>query len=341
MSFCIVNIISNLSMDPSGISFLSAGDDQTVICAPYVHLTAIAETEDITTHETFWEQISGSAVILLGNPYNTLLISYAQTSNMDDKIFRFWVDKGTDKQLSSDTIVYGSPTEKFYMKTLGDDSVSLITYPPNQITTNMLFVTPAPFSYDVGPAGDSVIDSSDLMLYWTLPTSPVGVLKQSMLMSSTGGAGFQQLVIVPSGQPTFYANANNTDLFRVDLTYTVSQVPQIEEVDNGIHSYIGQPTRLYFGHNVQAVDRITAVSGGAIDTQVSYNIRVKVEVTYSDAMSSISGDLDVSSISVIYTTRTLFSNTYLENISVPSLGDTSVSGIIIIVVLKTRLSVGG
>jgi len=93
---------------PGVIQYFSAGEDQNVICSPLVTLQATV-IGDLTGHQIIWEQISGHAVNFT-TPLNQLTVQFTPPAINDDKIFRFWIDKGTIEQQYDDINVWTTPT---------------------------------------------------------------------------------------------------------------------------------------------------------------------------------------------------------------------------------------
>lgn len=74
-----------------------------------VILTAVVN-ESLDNHSILWEQILGSAVTWI-SPQDQLEAEF-QILLVDDKIFRFWIDKGTQYETFKDVFVFAKSTER-------------------------------------------------------------------------------------------------------------------------------------------------------------------------------------------------------------------------------------
>jgi len=72
-------------------------------------------TGEVESHRFLWEQISGNPIgVQYTTPLNELTLSYTNVippGTRDDKLFRFWVDKGTARAQYYDFWVWSSPVE--------------------------------------------------------------------------------------------------------------------------------------------------------------------------------------------------------------------------------------
>ena len=109
MPFITARVISVIRPDTAALGFVSAGPDQSVLCATLVQLEAVI-IGDITQHTFEWEQSFGTPVTLI-NP-NTLTPSFVnpQTSEI---IFTFYTDRGTPFEQSDDVLISRRPTDIF------------------------------------------------------------------------------------------------------------------------------------------------------------------------------------------------------------------------------------
>lgn len=97
---------------PAGvINFFDAGADQVTVCDTTVSMTATV-IGDLTGHTIVWEQISGTAVTWI-TPLDQLSVSYT-TATFDDKVFRFYIDKGAAGEQFDDVNIFGAPTFQYY-----------------------------------------------------------------------------------------------------------------------------------------------------------------------------------------------------------------------------------
>ena len=127
---------------PSGIiQSISAGPDGVAVCDVEYTLSATVIGE-LDGHSMLWEQIDGTAVTFT-TPIDQLSVTYTQTT-FDNKVFRFYVDKGTASQRFDDVTVFGSPTDSTHNKlTTGNAAITT-----NQVVLKV--VSPLPDSIHPG-----------------------------------------------------------------------------------------------------------------------------------------------------------------------------------------------
>ena len=105
-------VIFSQRVTPSGvISQFDAGADKVAVCDLDVTLTATI-VGDANGHTFFWEQLSGSPIIIT-SAQNELTFSYTQDT-FDDKSFRFYIDRNSAQEKFDDVVVFGSPTSSAY-----------------------------------------------------------------------------------------------------------------------------------------------------------------------------------------------------------------------------------
>lgn len=338
MGFQIVNVYNNLS--PQGIfsGNYSAGLSQTVICAPFVHLTAVVSGDDITEHETLWEQISGDTVYFLESPYNTLEVSYSQPSTGLDRKFRFWIDKGTENQIYSDTEILSTIRETMYSNITYNNNVEESFYNfINMVKKEALSGFPAPPNYIVDRTGISFVNVEDNWLLWTLPNVVGTTIVEVELQEYQNNNWVTVKTLLPTS--TQYYNSGKYNVFyRINTTETIGRVKQ---------KYIGEPGLISNSRNIQIVDSIPLISG--VQPVVNdYVINVNLlTIKYLNGDSDILND-KISYQSVVndvVKVVNLLTIKYLNGDSDILNGNISNQQLIIdfskVVNIPTRLSVGG
>jgi len=142
-------IYSEFSRQPGVINSFNAGEDQIVVCDPTITLTATVNG-DLFGHTILWEQVSGAPVNFV-TPTDQLIVSYENGSGspltggtFDDKVFRFWIDKGStdpnNPPMFDDVNIFGAPTEQLY----NDISTTLVGlgqgHKDSNVPTNVLVI---------------------------------------------------------------------------------------------------------------------------------------------------------------------------------------------------------
>lgn len=87
------------------IAFLSAGEDQNVLCTSVIQLAGeVAAVPGTYTFE--WEQLSGTPVVLENSD---TLSPWFLNPNTGDFVFRLWVNRGTPEEMFSDVEIFRNP----------------------------------------------------------------------------------------------------------------------------------------------------------------------------------------------------------------------------------------
>jgi hypothetical protein len=87
------------------IAFLSAGEDQNILCASIVQLEGeVAAVPGTYTFE--WEQLSGTPVTLENSD---TLSPWFLNPNTGDFVFRLWVNRSTPEEMFSDVEIFRNP----------------------------------------------------------------------------------------------------------------------------------------------------------------------------------------------------------------------------------------
>ena len=152
------------------ISYVSAGADQYHICTPVVYLEA-AVVGDLIGHSLLWEQLSGTPVTLFNANTLTPYFNYTDGS---DKVFRFWIDKGTPEQQFDDMTVYRTPTsrtsagfdseQQSFTYTLDPPAVNCV-----DIIANVVSIVPPPTSLEGEEAGTTY----NIVVSWQHPGNTI------------------------------------------------------------------------------------------------------------------------------------------------------------------------
>ena len=190
----------------SNITGVDIPTEKVNFCQIYVTLEAkVFGTLDGHTFE--WEQISGSAVQWVYDR-NALSTTYTQTLR-DDKVFLFWIDKGTLFERSFRVSVYGSPTDKVYMNFETGMSENF-RYQSSQEISNFVFY-PRLASTSQGIANNTRWD-----LYW-MPPANLNYSSVS-LEENSNGSFFTKTVIDNTSTP-IVTNINTDSSYRALVTY--------------------------------------------------------------------------------------------------------------------------
>lgn len=92
----------------NSITLVTAGPEQQTLCDPIVYLEAIVVGE-IAGHSFQWEQISGTPAVDIITVSETQAYYLVTGLPGSDKVFRFWVDRGTILEQFADITIRTTP----------------------------------------------------------------------------------------------------------------------------------------------------------------------------------------------------------------------------------------
>ena len=199
----------------SSLITVSIRPDVISPCIVSLDLIATVTSGRASEHTFLWEQISGSQVVFI-TPVNQLFVSCTLLDSTD-KVFYFWVDKGTAKEVyyifnyrgtaTETTALTGSNT--FICNGLQIDNGSPIC--STIFATQQLFIPPT--------SGSIVINDPNLVLRWNLPTNIVG-LQGLQVEQIINGVWVSVLTLLPT-DPQILLNAINNANYRIKTTYII------------------------------------------------------------------------------------------------------------------------
>lgn len=242
-------VVYNVFQVPPGeITYYSAGADQQVICGFAVTLQAII-IGDVTGHTFEWEgPISGTPLGIevtqsdfsttrlpdtgFGGWQGTTLYyvnhaevgdpEYVPGADFDDKVWRFWIDRGTSVEKYDDIKIYGTPTSLCFTgipESMFRTPRCAYNHPIlegdvfNRIPTLRLLRGFSDSPYQDGVDGNGT--NNHITLQWSAPvlTSPV-VQYHLQARTTTGGAWNTVAVVLPTS-PLTYLNPVVGTVYRV------------------------------------------------------------------------------------------------------------------------------
>lgn len=217
-------VYSTKKVQAGVIDFFTAGDDQITVCDPGATLTATV-IGDLTGHTILWEQIVGLPVTFT-TPLDQLSVSYTQTT-FEDKVFRFWIDKGTGQQQFDDVNVFGAPTFSYYGGVPDNNCIvnfgtSLRCNSPELDIVDAFPTTPI----SIADCGSSLTQA----IRWSAPCDTTGTILQYVVQErSVAGPWTDEAIIPPFSDPTFIYTPSN-----IGSTYRVVAV--VQELNSAISS---------------------------------------------------------------------------------------------------------
>ncbi len=278
------------------INSFNAGIDQHVPCAFEVTLTATVNG-NLQGHTVLWEQLSGDTQIVFVTPVNQTTVTYNIVGGgSSDRLFRFYIDKGTPLEQFDDVVVWGTPTEtEPYSYYIPPAPTSIDTECRNIPCSSIIT------RYDVFPTpseqGTTVVNpTTGFSLIWTSPTCDSQYFIGTDVVQNTG-----VLTTIATVLPTQPQLASIPDLYGVYYLY-VNYV-----VD-------GTPyTQFSCRSNIQSTG--DTVNIYATDTSDTYNIQTVTQAVY---YSLIAESSSLSTYDVGYSVASNLSATYFSLIAEPS-----------------------
>lgn len=253
---------------PSGIiQSVDAGEDANAVCDLSFTLTATV-IGDITGHTFLWEQVQGTAVTFT-TPVDQFTVSYNQ-STFDDKVFRFWVDKGTASQRFDDINIFGSPTS-----TVNDFVTSIGTNIVNNTTTSrtgdqvaLRFYTPYPLAPHDGVSAAHTYTTATLL--WFAPETNNEILGYLVKERNDVTGIWNDIASLPASAQLFHATV-------IGNTY---QIVTLFKYDN---SFVGQ-----VGSNIVWINGIMdSPKIAGVDSIVPYIYPSKTVIETNYAVESL------------------------------------------------------
>ena len=209
---------SQKAIPPGVIQFLDAGEDGNAVCDTAWSLEAII-VGSLQGHAVLWEQIQGLPVTFT-TPVDQVAISYTQTT-FENKVFRFWVDKGTSSQRFDDVSVFGSPTTSI-RKSYANSANNIIFNTTQSFLGEKLTIriVPAlPTSQHDGFVVVKVYTVADLT--WEAPITDIPIVGYVVRERSPISGGWVDIATLPATARE-YNGATLGNLYQVATLYKYS-----------------------------------------------------------------------------------------------------------------------
>jgi hypothetical protein len=196
----------------------------TVSCGDVITLSAQVFGEALGA-TYFWEQVSGTPVDWLEDQ-NQAQVMFRQPLNRDDKVFRFWVNRGTSVQAFKDVLVSAIPTD--YLKTSSVIFSGSKTSSESNVFTYVEPVELDIYPYTVLPGYNDTSevifnDSSRLVLFSNLKYSESKVNQTTYTLQEMVNGAFVDVLAIQSAEEFFDAalrfNIVEGVLYRLQKTY--------------------------------------------------------------------------------------------------------------------------
>lgn len=221
--------LSHYKRGPGIIYSFDAGENKNAICGT-INITLTARVNgDLFNHTLWWEQVSGNPVNWL-SPRDQLTVDVSYPAS-DDKVFRFYIDKGTSREQYADVTIYGTPTSiyngeingKVQQKVFGDKKYEIFYLGGND---NLLSDNDIYYILGAGIPTSQVVycakTTNEFTLVFNLPSNTDGLTKAIIeTRDETDGSWIEYQVIQRENlkQNDNTVNIYNRGWFRIILEY--------------------------------------------------------------------------------------------------------------------------
>lgn len=145
----------------------SAGDDQTVVCAPLVYLEATVN-DSLDNSTTEWVQLTGTPSVTIITVSPTQAYYVAGINPGSDKVFRFYINRNTQIEEYQDVIIRTTPSS-----VIGniESGFCVNEIPPPPFTLIPPFELFGDFMFNIVPFTGVIklLDANDTFASWKLP----------------------------------------------------------------------------------------------------------------------------------------------------------------------------
>lgn len=146
----------------------NAGDDQYIVCTSTIYLQS-SIVGNMAGHTFLWEQISGGAVSIIPVSQTQAYYISPGGGGTDDRVFRFWIDKGKFNEQYQDVTIYGTPVDFYTNNASTLSSINDKVTDPVLLIKEFTIMSRLPFDINIPFNGLVTYDDVMVGLSWTLP----------------------------------------------------------------------------------------------------------------------------------------------------------------------------
>lgn len=284
-----------------------------VSCSDIVTLNArIADTSD-RPHTYYWEQISGTPVTWLEDQ-DQLMVMWRQPADTGEKVFRFWLDRGTSFEQKQDVLVTSVNRDPYSMPVASSQSTDHQPWLDNQMiaeATLLPMPNPRPDS-----AGEVFVNPPTRAFSWYPPTNQLyleGI--QVQIWNDGVYTDGPKLTTSQPGVLQYFSNASLSSRYRFNPVFNQFGIKTI------VLGKLRVPTRHANQHEMDTFeDSMWRPSLGALSLVTSVTTRTVSEQVIEEVMPMTIGVNHSWSFTKDVTTRTVIEQSAEESYSVPVLG---------------------
>lgn len=202
-----------------------------VACNDIITLNARVMDTSNQPHTYFWEQISGTPVQWLEDQHQ-LMVMWRQPTDTSEKVFRFWLDRGTAFEKYQDVLVTTLNRDPINLPTIGDEVVVRQNWSDSQIIADSSIGSmPSP---RINNPDGVIVNSQIRSISWTNP-SDLQYADSIELDSWKDGVETHVAILQTgiAGERRYYSEVQEDALYR--LTNITNQLGIITRMEGKYH----------------------------------------------------------------------------------------------------------
>jgi len=197
--------------------------DVTSPCLVSLDLIATVTSGHSQGHTFLWELHSGTQVVFT-TPVDQLIATCTLVDNLD-RVFYFWVDKGTSKQQFYPFTYRGSINEPTYVFNNANTLPAIVSGIPNS-TPSCSSITGLVGIYSPGGSGAYHINPTNITLTWSLPTNTTGL--QNLYIQQLIRGVWTTVSILSPTDAQILTGAYNKTYYRIQTVYVLDHQTYIQ-----------------------------------------------------------------------------------------------------------------
>lgn len=316
---------------------VTAGTNQTVVCAPIVYLEATVSGV-LTGRQTEWVQIAGTPTVEIFTVSPTQAYYLAGENPGSDKIFRFYIDRNTQLEEHRDVHIVTTPSSNLHVI---ENGFLINNVLPDPLTKVLPFEIAGDFTFAITPfnSDGKLLGINDTFVSWRLPelfyqarNDAIDIYRngfKSTLLQSFTGTSWQTIGDFTLLETRLYP-LNPSDRLRIVSAFDIPG-KGIVNVVNQWEDITGSSGSLILGKEVIATIEPGIINHAVTRTALVYQLDMQ---NYADNVTQIEQGVVNNALSINKIVYTLDIQDYSETAPMTE------SGIINNVVTFTRSSGG-
>lgn len=279
-----------------------------VTCSDIITLSAqiIGDAGDATF---LWEQLSGAPIIWL-EAQNQTAVMFQQPALRNDKVFRFWVNKGTPVEKYADVLVTAVPSDAMTV-TIQQMATSYLVGALMQSA----FISATAIEPAIKPMGSQITNDVDRTVTFVRPTSNFGTAQISLIKFD----GTSEAIINQQLQtPEVVASTPRIDGFSVNGLYALRFISGATKQDSPVFSQLPPTQRNEQDLALSEIDafRVGALVPQSVGSILEVASRTITPLNVEDSYSVNYKAMNTNSVVIEVVTRTVSQQLNDEQVSI-------------------------